>query len=191
MSAPNGAGYTNGGLQLSVPEDDDFDVEEETLANDYQEQMQYNDAYDEASVAYSAGQQDIQAQLQAAVQPLDRDATLDVKFASYDNYCSLFHYILNSEGPVELELPSVILYRQVNLETILSNSVLSTIGHGMSLMSSSTSSIIFVHIDRELPVKQTHPKRSTFCASHQTLGAVTMFSMFSTPLFKNPKSLTN
>lgn len=107
MSRPNGASYTNGTAQISVPEDDDFDVEEETLANDYQEQIQYDDGYDDASVAYSAGQQDIQAQLQAAVQPLDRDATLDVKFASYDNYCSLFHYILNSEGPVELELPSV------------------------------------------------------------------------------------
>ena len=103
----NGAGYANGVAQIPAPDDDDFDVEEETLANDYQEQIQYNDAYDDTSVAYSASQQDIQAQLQAAVQPLDRDATLDVKFASYDNYCSLFHYILNSEGPVELELPSV------------------------------------------------------------------------------------
>ena len=107
MSRPNGVSYTNGEARAPAPDDDDFDVEEETLANDYQEQMQYDEAYDDGSAGFSGSQQDIQAQLQAAVQPLDRDATLDVKFASYDNYCSLFHFILNSEGPVDLELPSV------------------------------------------------------------------------------------
>ena len=50
---------------------------------------------------------DIQSRLAAAAQPLDFSASLDVKFASYDNYCSLFHFILNSEGPVDLEPPSV------------------------------------------------------------------------------------
>jgi len=49
---------------------------------------------------------DIQAQLQAAATPLEYQATLETKFASYDNYCSLFHFILNSEGPVDLEVPS-------------------------------------------------------------------------------------
>lgn len=82
----------------------DSDVEEEALANNYQEQVQYNDE-DEGDFGMSP--QDIQAQLQAAVTPLDREANLEAKFASYDNYCSLFHYILNSEGPVDLELPSV------------------------------------------------------------------------------------
>jgi translation initiation factor 3 subunit L len=50
---------------------------------------------------------DIQSRLAAAAQPLDFSAPLEVKFASYDNYCSLFHFILNSEGPVDLEPPSV------------------------------------------------------------------------------------
>jgi len=31
--------------------------------------------------------------------------TLDQRFESYYNYCSLFNYILNAEGPVPLELP--------------------------------------------------------------------------------------
>lgn len=52
---------------------------------------------------------DIQARLAAAAQPLEYSATLDVKFQSYDAYCSLFHFILNSEGPVDLEPPSVSL----------------------------------------------------------------------------------
>ena len=51
--------------------------------------------------------EDLQAQLAAAATPLEYQATLETKFASYDNYCSLFHYILNSDGPVELEVPSV------------------------------------------------------------------------------------
>lgn len=51
--------------------------------------------------------QDIHAQLQAAATPLEFQATLETKFASYDNYCNLFHYILNSEGPVDLEVPNV------------------------------------------------------------------------------------
>ena len=54
-----------------------------------------------------AGATDIQAQLAAAATPLEYQATLETKFASYDNYCSLFHYILNSEGPVDLEVPNV------------------------------------------------------------------------------------
>lgn len=38
---------------------------------------------------------------------LEFQATLETKFASYDNYCSLFHFILNSDGPVDLEVPNV------------------------------------------------------------------------------------
>ena len=53
------------------------------------------------------GNQDIHAQLQAAATPLEFQATLETKFASYDNYCNLFHYILNSDGPVDLEVPNV------------------------------------------------------------------------------------
>ncbi|KAK1911483.1 hypothetical protein P3342_012784 [Pyrenophora teres f. teres] len=40
------------------------------------------------------------------LQPLEFQATLETKFASYDSYCNLFHYILNSEGPVDLEVPN-------------------------------------------------------------------------------------
>ncbi|KAF2271783.1 uncharacterized protein EI97DRAFT_387143 [Westerdykella ornata] len=53
-----------------------------------------------------ASNQDIQAQLHAAATPLEFQATLETKFASYDSYCNLFHYILNSEGPVDLEVPN-------------------------------------------------------------------------------------
>lgn len=107
----NGGSYTNGEKRTQAP-DDDSDVEEETLANDYQEQMQYTEGVldDSLDDGLSIGgiQQDIQATLQAAVTPLERDASLETKLISYDNYCGLFHYILNSDGPVELELPSVI-----------------------------------------------------------------------------------
>lgn len=57
------------------------------------------------SLALQNTQDNLQARLVAAAQPLDFSAPLEVRFASYDNYCSLFHFILNSEGPVELELP--------------------------------------------------------------------------------------
>ncbi|KAJ1929631.1 hypothetical protein IWQ60_001008 [Tieghemiomyces parasiticus] len=32
--------------------------------------------------------------------------TIEDRFHSYENYCDLFNYILNSEGPVDLELPN-------------------------------------------------------------------------------------
>lgn len=31
--------------------------------------------------------------------------TLDDRFQSYENYCAIFNYILNSDGPVAMELP--------------------------------------------------------------------------------------
>lgn len=90
---------------------DESDVEEEALVNDYREQVHFDDGLSEleatASVGGASQAQDLQAQLAAAATPLEYQATLETKFASYDNYCSLFHYILNSEGPVELEVPSV------------------------------------------------------------------------------------
>lgn len=90
---------------------DESDVEEEALVNDYKEQVQYDDGMSELDRTTSHGgasqTQDIQAQLAAAATPLEYQATLETKFASYDNYCSLFHYILNSDGPVDLEVPSV------------------------------------------------------------------------------------
>ncbi|KAK3997710.1 translation initiation factor 3 complex subunit L [Cladorrhinum sp. PSN332] len=88
--------------------DVDSDVEEEALVADYKEQVQYGEddmaELDQAALAQAAD--DLQARLVQAAQPLDFQATLEAKFQSYDNYCSLFHYILNSEGPVELEPPS-------------------------------------------------------------------------------------
>lgn len=90
---------------------DDSDVEEEALVNDYREQVNFDDSMSELDRTTSLGAgsqtQDLQAQLAAAATPLEYQATLETKFASYDNYCSLFHYILNSEGPVDLEVPSV------------------------------------------------------------------------------------
>ena len=95
---------------------DDSDVEEEALVAEYKEQVQYEDG-DELSQTTSlnlapAGD-DIQARLVQAAQPLDFSAPLEVKFQSYDSYCSLFHFILNSEGPVDLEPPSVSLARVI------------------------------------------------------------------------------
>ena len=91
---------------------DESDAEEEALVNDYQEQVQFDDGMDALDRANSYGAnggqlQDMQAQLAAAATPLEYQATIDTKIMSYDNYCNLFHYILNSEGPVDLEVPSV------------------------------------------------------------------------------------
>lgn len=87
--------------------EDDSDVEEEAMANDYREQVQYGGGDDLSQMAAGHNNQDIHAQLQAAATPLEFQATLETKFASYDSYCNLFHYILNSEGPVDLEVPNV------------------------------------------------------------------------------------
>lgn len=109
--------FQNGGI-ASRAIDDDSDIEEEALANDYKEQVQYEGMEELEQVnSMSMAQQtdDIQSRLAAAAQPLDFSAPLEVKFASYDNYCSLFHFILNSDGPVDLEPPSVsslFVYRQ-------------------------------------------------------------------------------
>lgn len=100
---------------------DESDDEEEALVNDYKEQVQYEDggvddglsdldrvaSIGQGSGMGSASVDDIQSRLQAAAMQLEYGASMDTKFASYDNYCSLFHYILNSDGPVDLEVPSV------------------------------------------------------------------------------------
>lgn len=99
--------------QQNAPErplDDDSDVEEEALANDYRQQVGYEDGEDyglDRTSSLGGGPQDLHAQLQAAAQPLEYGATIDTKIQSYDQYCNLFHYILNSEGPVDVEAPSV------------------------------------------------------------------------------------
>ena len=91
--------------------DNASDQEEEAMVNDYREQVQYDDGTSELDRINSMGGQlqDMQSQLIAAATPLEYQATLETKLASYDNYCSLFHYILNSEGPVDVEAPSVSL----------------------------------------------------------------------------------
>lgn len=89
--------------------EDESDQEEDALVEDYKEQIHFNDGLDEGASYGGAvgGPQDMQAQLAAAATPLEYGAALDTKFTSYDNYCNLFHYILNSEGPVDLEVPTV------------------------------------------------------------------------------------
>lgn len=101
--------YQHGEAPIRAPADES-DAEEEALVNDYREQVQYDgmeDMEDLNRIPSIAGSQDIQAQLAAAATPLEFQATLETKFASYDSYCNLFHYILNSEGPVDLEVPNV------------------------------------------------------------------------------------
>lgn len=103
--------YQNGG-PAPRPVTDESDDEEEALVNDYKEQVQFDDGVSDLDRTASLGQipqaEDIHSRLQAAATPLEYQATLETKFASYDNYCSLFHFILNNEaGPVDLEVPSV------------------------------------------------------------------------------------
>ncbi|KAK3368162.1 eukaryotic translation initiation factor 3 subunit L [Podospora didyma] len=100
--------FQNGMAPIRAMEDDS-DVEEEALVADYKEQVQYEDLddLDNNNNALSAQQpDDLQARLAQAAQPLDFSAPLETKFQSYDAYCSLFHFILNSDGPVDLEPPS-------------------------------------------------------------------------------------
>ena len=116
---------------------DESDVEEEALVEDYREQVRFDnngmDDLDRTSSLGGGGAQDIHAQLAAAATPLEFQATLETKFASYDNYCSLFHYILNSDGPVDLEVPSVrIFWRRRNMKheisVLISGTVLLGVG---------------------------------------------------------------
>lgn len=88
------------------PIDDDSDVEEEALAGQYGEQAAYNDDGD-YDLMGAGNAQDLQAQLAAAATPLEYGASIEMKTQSYDSYCNLFHFILNSDGPVDIEVPSV------------------------------------------------------------------------------------
>jgi translation initiation factor 3 subunit L len=111
MSLPSIPAYQQQSAAIRAPEDES-DAEEDALVNDYREQVQYgHEGLEELNKTSGAiiGGHDIAAQAAAAATPLEYQATMEAKFASYDNYCSLFHYILNSEGPVELEVPSVSL----------------------------------------------------------------------------------
>ena len=94
--------------------------DEEAMVNDYREQVRFDDGVEELDRTTSLGGQvpDMQAQLMAAATPLEYQASLEVKFQSYDNYCNLFHYILNSDGPVEIEAPSASTMSHYDMDTI-------------------------------------------------------------------------
>lgn len=111
MSLRQAPSYQQGAPPRQV--DDDSDVEEEALANDFREQANFggDDGYGlEQTESFGGGAQDLQAQLQAAATPLEYGASTELKIQSYDSYCNLFHFILNSEGPVDIEVPSVWIF---------------------------------------------------------------------------------
>ena len=88
--------------------DDADEQDEEAMVNDYREQVHFDDSLNELDRTTSMSHvPDMQAQLLAAATPLEYQATLETKFQSYDNYCNLFHFILNSDGPVDVDVPSV------------------------------------------------------------------------------------
>ncbi|KAI9671255.1 MAG: hypothetical protein M1829_004662 [Trizodia sp. TS-e1964] len=97
--------YQNGALRNLETDSDD----EEAPVNDFKQQVRFDDDMSELEPSTSIGQTpqatDLQSIAIAAATPLDFQATLETKFESYDRYCSLFHHILNSDGPVELEVP--------------------------------------------------------------------------------------
>ena len=102
------AAQMNGGSRPMRDHEDDSD--DEVLATTLAEAMQEEDGdYDEvgSNVGFQVTGDDLQARLTAAATPLEFQAGLPVRFSSYDNYCSLFHFILNSDGPVDLDLPTV------------------------------------------------------------------------------------
>lgn len=124
---------------------DESDQEEDALVNDYQEQVQFDDGMGDLDRTPSMGGggqlHDMQAQLAAAATPLEYQATLETKFASYDSYCNLFHYILNSEGPVDLEVPSVsLVLLKIRVNHAQAYMCSSIIGPGTLSMNSSISS---------------------------------------------------
>jgi translation initiation factor 3 subunit L len=111
MSLANRLPYANGASGRGLAHDESDD-EEEAMVNDYKEQVQtqFDDDMTVLDQGISISQSqtdDIQSRLQSAAMQLEYGASLETKFASYDNYCSLFHFILNSDGPVDLEVPSV------------------------------------------------------------------------------------
>ncbi|KAH0542165.1 hypothetical protein FGG08_003386 [Glutinoglossum americanum] len=109
MSLAQRLPYQNGNAPARRMEDASDD-EEEALVNNYKEQVRFDDELSEVELPMPVGQaqlgEDIQSRITAAATPLEYQATLETRFASYDNYCSLFHFILNSDGPVDLDVPS-------------------------------------------------------------------------------------
>ena len=154
---------------------DESDQEEDALVNDYQEQVQFDDGMGDLDRTTSMGGggqlHDMQAQLAAAATPLEYQATLETKFASYDSYCNLFHYILNSEGPVDLEVPSVSL---ALLEILVNHAQAymcsSIIGPGTLSMNSSISSNPSAVIGTASRVQIPTRKKRNSCATTRIPG---------------------
>ncbi|MCJ1306809.1 hypothetical protein MMC25_000452 [Agyrium rufum] len=97
--------------QRPPPLDEDIsDQEEEAMVNDYKEQVQFDGEGDPERMMSGGGggggMQDMHALLLSASQPLEYQATLETKFISYDNYCNMFHFILNSDGPIDIDVPT-------------------------------------------------------------------------------------
>ncbi|CUS10883.1 unnamed protein product [Tuber aestivum] len=90
---------------------EESDTDDEVLASTLVDEALRDDGdYDDMESAGGSLQisgENIQQRLAAAATPLDFQAPLQNRFDSYDNYCTLFHFILNSDGPVDLELPTV------------------------------------------------------------------------------------
>lgn len=173
--------------------EDESDQEEEALVNDYKEQVQFDDGMSDLAQVTSGGGgvQDMQAQLAAAATPLEYQATLETKFASYDNYCSLFHYILNSDGPVDLEVPSVSSPPSPIQRTVNANPCKSTFGPGMLSMSSSTNSSPSAGTATASPERALPTTKLKSFVTTRTLGAAIPSSTFSTPSSSAPKSTNN
>lgn len=107
MSVRQAPPYQQGAPERRAP--DDSDEDEDALAGEFEEQNGYQDGdgYDMDRRGSMGAGVDLREQLIAAAQPLEYGASLDVKVQSYDSYCNLFHFILNSDGPVDVEVPSV------------------------------------------------------------------------------------
>lgn len=104
------ASQVNGGNRPVRNHHEDDDTDDEVLASTLAEAMNNDEGdYDEGEgdVGFQVSGDDLQQRLTAAAMPLEYQAGLPARFVSYDNYCSLFHFILNSDGPVDFEMPSV------------------------------------------------------------------------------------
>jgi translation initiation factor 3 subunit L len=99
MSVRQAPAYQQGAPQRQQI-DEDSDVEEEALANDYREQVGYQeggdaDGYDlDRTSSFGGGPQDLQAQLLAAATPLEYGASTELKIQSYDQFCTWEAWLL-------------------------------------------------------------------------------------------------
>lgn len=182
---------------------DDDDSEDEALASTLVEALQAGDeVYDDMEPRTGNVQisgDDIQQRLASAAQPLEFQATLGARFASYDNYCSLFHFILNSDGPVDLELPTVsdsgALLRIVGrtsgtwrhlgsfdgaAELNIGWGLFSITGLGMSSMNSSTSLTVSACTATMSQGRAKMRRRNSYSVTTRRHGAVIAFSTSST-----------